>query len=87
MGALIITTLSEADTLVIEEVARRFGCKVALRFGDFHFVDAAAGSSKVMSATGKVEVQQGHHPATKKGLGELSTENKSIQRQLKKHRR
>ncbi len=45
---LIIITASDADTVALAEVARRFGAKVDFRFGDCEFVDNAVGTIEIV---------------------------------------
>ena len=87
MGALIITTGTEADTLVIKEVAERFGCQVSLRFGSYYFCDNVIGNGKVMSATGEIEAEQRNHQAEKKSLGASPNQNRGLSRHFKKSRK
>lgn len=87
MGVLIITTGTEADTLVIKEVAERFGCKVSLRFGSYYFNDDAIGNCKVMSATGEIEAEQINHQKGKESHRTGSLKNQSLSRHLKKFKR
>lgn len=87
MGALIITTGTEADTLAIKEVAERFGCQVSLRFGSYYFCDNVIGNGKVMSATGEIEAEQDEHKTATKNYAEILERNRSLRRHTKKPRR
>lgn len=87
MGVLIITTGTEADTLVIKEVAERFGCQVSLRFGSYYHNDNAIGNGKVMSATGEIEAEQRLDKAESKSLGASSKQNRGLSRHFKKSRK
>ncbi len=87
MGVLIITTGTEADTLFIKEVAERFGCQVALRFGSYYFRDDVVGNSKVVSATGEIEAEQINHQKGEESHRTGSLKNKSLSRHLEKFKR
>ena len=86
MGIIIITA-SEADTMVLTEVARRFGCKVDVRFGNYVFDDNTAGISKVMSATEPKPAERKSYQGGTEGLKEFTESLRGVKRFLKKNRR
>jgi hypothetical protein len=84
MGALIITTGTEADTLAIKEMAERFGGQVAYRFGSYYFNDDFSCNGKVMSATGKVEAEQRSRETETKSIAASSKQNRGLSGHFKK---
>jgi phage protein D len=84
MGVLIIRTNQESDTVLIAEVARRFGHEVDFRFGNFCFSDNGGGRSEIVQVSEKIETSERFDRSLEQRRESERQSNPSARRFIKK---